>query len=86
MHIVYSSLVVQILSLTNILIWKCVWYLQNKFCSKFWTASRHYSEDFEEDSVQIGEEFESNNNITKAKYILDGIEDAREAKEQVTML
>ncbi|XP_055492356.1 LOW QUALITY PROTEIN: centrosomal protein of 162 kDa [Leucoraja erinacea] len=46
------------------------------------TASRHYSEDFEEDSVQIGEEFESNNNITKAKYILDGIEDAREAKEQ----
>lgn len=46
------------------------------------TASRHYSEDFEEDSVQIGEEFESNNNITKAKYILDDIEDAREAKEQ----
>ncbi|XP_078255970.1 centrosomal protein of 162 kDa isoform X6 [Rhinoraja longicauda] len=46
------------------------------------TASRHYSEDFEEDSVEIGEEFELNANIMEAKYILESIKDAREAKEQ----
>ncbi|XP_051880397.1 centrosomal protein of 162 kDa isoform X2 [Pristis pectinata] len=47
------------------------------------TASKHYSEDFEEDSDKFGgEEFDSNDNIMKTECILESTEDAREAKEQ----
>uniref|UniRef100_UPI00398ECD58 centrosomal protein of 162 kDa n=1 Tax=Pristiophorus japonicus TaxID=55135 RepID=UPI00398ECD58 len=46
------------------------------------TASRHYSEDFEDDSDKFGgEEFGSDNDNDKTKYILEH-EDEKEIKEQ----
>ncbi|XP_072912556.1 centrosomal protein of 162 kDa isoform X2 [Hemitrygon akajei] len=47
------------------------------------TASKHYSDDFEENSAKFGgEEFESDGNIMQTEYNLGSTEDTKEATEQ----
>ncbi|XP_062896387.1 centrosomal protein of 162 kDa isoform X3 [Mobula hypostoma] len=47
------------------------------------TASKHYSDDFEEDSAKFGgEELESGGNIMQTEYDLGSTQDTREATEQ----